>query len=164
MFHARITRALVVAVLAVATLVTVTAPAGAAVVDVDQVLLDGPNADFGANSSTHSWGKPNLGGFVDWGDNAGVNNWAVVNGKVWADNFWGGGCARLTATFRNSSLSTVATNSRTVCYSGYSAPASEFATFRQSDTSIRSVRLCTSFRFPGSTTFQTQACQTAYRN
>jgi hypothetical protein len=160
----RLTRTIAAAAIAVAALFAVAPPAQAAVVDTDQVLLDGANADFGANWSSHLFGRPTDGGFVTWGDNVGRDNWVSVFGRVWADNFFGGGCARLTATYRNAALTTVTTDARTVCYSGYSAPASAFSDFRQSDSSIRSVRLCTAFRHPGSATFLTQACQTAYRD
>ena len=155
-----------VAAAGIAVSLTAMTPAGAAIVDTDRPLINAAHADFGSNLSQHLFGSPTEAGFVTWGDNGGPSDrdsWVKVFGKIYLDEPFVGGCAILRATYRNSAGATLATDSRSACRTGPGLPSFAFSDFDRRDTRIVSIRLCTTYRAPGSAIETEQTCVTRNR-
>lgn len=133
-------------------------PSAADIVDNDRLLIDGDHADFGQNHTPHVWGSPQEAAWIDWGDNTDGDQWLEVHGRITLDAFWGGGCARVTIEARDGQRRGVSSVGSTVCGFGYTTAPYGFATLRTSDTSVRSVRICTTFNNAE------RRCGTRYRN
>src|SRR3954451_19217249 len=97
----RLLRSALATALAAGALTLCAAPAHAAELDTDNVLINGGAADFG--NDPHVAGTPNLldPGRLRW-DATGSARTGTLSGKEYRDDSFSGGCARVVLTLRNS--------------------------------------------------------------
>ena len=147
-------RILVAVAIAAAVVFSVPGPAGAEIIETDEVTIDGPVVNFGLGELVD--GRPESPAVVRWGDGT-KDDWVHVLGRVSVEPNRADGCGRAVVSFLTHRGAVLEEAQSGLCIPGIWDPR----LFIANDKRIGAVRICTYFQVNGEGGPPT--CETARR-